>query len=183
MVAMKVREWLASEHLQRAARSAAHAYRLPRQDLADLHQELCLALLKVGLDQVVNGTWVFHTANHRAVELVKRERKRSGMVESIPEDLALPVSNSELSLLVRARASRLPQSLRLFYRLRYEEGFTQREIVQQKRLTRGSVRGMEKQCLRWMTGPRGLKLSGSSRNSLTQNPRNSDNSNGGTPVP
>jgi RNA polymerase sigma factor (sigma-70 family) len=183
MVAMKVREWLASEHLQKAARPAAHTYRLPRQDLADLHQELCLALLKVGLDQVVNGTWVFSTANHRAFELLKRERKRLKMAESIPEDLALPVSDPELSLLARARASRLPESLRLFYRLRYEEGFTQREIAQQKRLTRGSVRGMEKQCLRWMTGPRGLKLSGSSRNSLTQNPRNSDKSRGGIPVP
>jgi len=152
MPALKVREWLASEHLRNAARSAAHIYRLPRQDLADLHQELCLALLKVGLDPVVNGTWIFSTANHRAVELLKQERKRSRTSGSISEDLTLPVSDPELPLLARARASRLPVSLRRFYHLRYEEGFTQREIVQKKRVTRGSVRGMEKQCLRWMAG-------------------------------
>ncbi len=152
---MKVREWLASDRLQRIARRVAHNFGLPSQDVPDLCQDLCLALLKADPDQLVNATWVFHTGNHRAVELIQRERKRRQMAETVPERIRKPsTADPELASLVHAGAARLPDSLRRFYRLRYEEGFTQQEIVQRKHLPRGLVRGMEKQCLRRMTGRR-----------------------------
>ena len=155
VVELKVSEWLASRYLQGVARRVACTYHLSPEDVPDLTQELYLALWKAGPDQVVNATWVFHTAQHRAIELLKRERKRAQVEAAISKDMSADSdADHELASLVHARAARLPESLRRFYRLRYEEGFTQREIVQHKHLTRGSVRGMEKQCLRWMTGKR-----------------------------
>ncbi len=155
MVELKVSEWLASKYLQGVARWAAYTYHLSSEDVADLTQELCLALWKAGPDQVVNATWVFHTAQYRAIELLKRERRRAEVEAAISKDRSADSdADHELASLVHARAARLPEALRRFYRLRYEEGFTQREIVKRKRLTRGSVRGMERQCLRWMTGKR-----------------------------
>jgi len=152
MVELSVAEWLRSTYLRRVASRVAYTYLLPPEDVPDLYQELCLALWKAGPDRMVNATWLFHTANHRAADILKRKRKHFEVSVTGMDGIArTSTADPELTLLVHSEVRRLPKSLRRFYRLRYEEGYTQRELVQHERLTRGSVRGMEKKCLRWMT--------------------------------
>jgi RNA polymerase sigma factor (sigma-70 family) len=56
-----------------------------------------------------------------------------------------------LTHLLRARLSELPQRLRDFCQLRYEEGLSHREISERLGLCRGSVRWMEERSLRLLS--------------------------------
>jgi DNA-directed RNA polymerase specialized sigma24 family protein len=147
MLELSVSEWVKSDYLRRVATRVGFAYHLPTQDVPDLYQELCLALWKAGEDRRVNATWVFHTANHQAARLAWRNRRATAISTG---NLVADPKDPELELLVRAQVRRLPASLRTFYQLRYEEGLSQREVLRRQNLTRGSVRGLERQCLRWI---------------------------------
>jgi RNA polymerase sigma factor (sigma-70 family) len=152
-----VREWLGSDslhYLRRVARRVAYAYHLSGDDVSDLYQELCLALWKAGPERAVNATWIFHTANHRAIELYKRQWRTGRFAAAVGAEDAWPRCDPEKALLIRARADRLPDSLRRFFRLRFQEGYTQQELMQRAHLTRGSIRGLEKECLRRLSGRR-----------------------------
>jgi RNA polymerase sigma factor (sigma-70 family) len=154
---LSVREWLDSSslrYLSRVARRVAHVYHLRDCDVPDLYQEICLALWKAGPDRLVNATWIFHTANHRAIELYKRQWRLGRIAAAFGVEEAGTEADPEKSLLVHARADRLPDSLRRFFHLRFQEGYTQRELMQRVRLTRGSIRGLEKECLRRLSGRR-----------------------------
>jgi RNA polymerase sigma factor (sigma-70 family) len=157
MFELRVREWLESDSLRyllRVARRVAHTYHLTDADVPDLYQEICLALWKAGPERLVNATWIFHTANHRAIELYKRQWRAGRFAVAVGAEDAAPRGGSEEALLVHAKADRLPDSLRRFFRLRFQEGYTQRELMQRARLTRGSIRGLEKECLRRLSGRR-----------------------------
>jgi RNA polymerase sigma factor (sigma-70 family) len=157
MFELPVREWLESDYLhylRRVARRVAYAYHLSEADVPDLYQELCLALWKAGAERMVNATWIFHTANHRAIELYNRQRRAGRFVAAVGAEGIDPgaFTDPERALLAHARADRLPHSLRRFYRLRFQEGYTQRELMRTANLTRGSVRGLERECLRRLRG-------------------------------
>lgn len=150
MLEQPVTEWLESPYLRRVAYRVAYTYNLSADDVADLCQELCLALCKAGPQRMVNATWIFHTANHRAIELFNLQRRAGHLAAAAAAEgmRSSTSSDPEKMLLVRAMADRLPHPLRRFYRLRFQEGYTQRELMQRVHLTRGSVRGLEKECLR-----------------------------------
>jgi RNA polymerase sigma factor (sigma-70 family) len=157
MFELPVREWLESDYLRylrRVARRVAFTYRLSEADVPDLYQEICLALWKAGPERMVNATWIFHTANHRAIELYNRHRRAGRFAAAVgAEGIELgPSIDPEKALLVRARADGLPRVLRRFYRLRFQEGYTQSELMRRAHLTRGSIRGLEKQCIRRLLG-------------------------------
>lgn len=148
-----VREWLESPYLPRVASRVALQYGVPAQDRPDLLQEIRLALWKAGPGVSVNVTWIFHTANHKAVDLIKRGLRfgQEGLNEQ--EDVSSR-SDSDPGLLhlLHARAALLPKGLRDFYLLRYEEGLSQREIARRLGLCRSSVRCLDRRCLRMMKG-------------------------------
>lgn len=148
-----VREWLESPYLLRIASRVAYEYGLPPQDIDDLFQELCLALWIAGPATLVNTTWVFHTANHKAVDALARNRRTrlAGKGEALLRD-APKGDDLELSHLLHSRMTRLPERLRRFYLLRYREGLSQRETGQRMGLCRSSVRWLERQCLRSVKG-------------------------------
>ncbi len=157
MFAQPVGEWLESDnlpYLRRVARRVAYTYHLSDADAPDLYQELCLALWKAGASRMVNKTWIFHTANHLAIEIFKRERRADRLPAAVGAEMSdgRASGTSEAVLLVHARARQLPRSLRRFYELRFEEGYTQRELMQTANLTRGSVREYERRCLRRLSG-------------------------------
>jgi DNA-directed RNA polymerase specialized sigma24 family protein len=126
MFELSVAQWLESDYLRGIATRVSYAYHLPAQDAPDLYQEVCLALWKAGPDRKVNATWVFHTANHLAARLLQRNRRATGTNRM---DRTPTARDPELALLVRARVDRLPEPLRTFYQLRYEEGLSQGEIA------------------------------------------------------
>ncbi len=156
MFEQPVGEWLDSNHLpyvRHVARRVAYTHHLSDADAPDLYQELCLALWKAGPGRLVNKTWIFHTANHLAVEIYKRERRADRLPAAVGAEMAEGRSGTpEVALLVHARARQLPLPLRRFYELRFEEGYTQRELMQTAHLTRGSVREIERKCLRRLAG-------------------------------
>src|SRR5580765_2982319 len=104
-----VLRWLESPYLSRIASRVAYQFRLPAQDAPDLLQEVRLALWQAGPETIVNATWVFHTANHKAADLVRRRariaRENAPLTRDPPlEDGADPA----LRHLLRARAALLP---------------------------------------------------------------------------
>jgi DNA-directed RNA polymerase specialized sigma24 family protein len=131
----------------------AYQHGLPFQDTPDLLQELRLALWKAGPNLFVNVVWVFHTANHKAVDLVKRKVRVAREASDWAEDQSPPCGvDPELVHLLHARATLLPKRLHDFYLLRYEEGLSQREIAKRLGMCRGSVRCLDRRCLRMVQG-------------------------------
>src|SRR5262245_44902674 len=124
---LRICEWITSPYLGRVAIRVARQYGVPSQDVPDLVQELRLALWKASPDLSVSAGWIFQTARHKAIDCIKRRRRRA---EVGLEGLALTAPDSEpdlaLRCLLRSEASRLPDALRRFYTLRYEEGRSQR---------------------------------------------------------
>lgn len=157
MLEKRISEWLEAgclPYLHRIARRVSYTYRLSDADVPDLYQELCLALWKAGPDRLVNATWIFHTANHLAIDIFKRERRADQLAAAVGAERpgARFLESAETALLVHARAGRLPPPLRRFYELRFEEGYTQLELMETAHLTRGSVRETERKCLRQLAG-------------------------------
>jgi RNA polymerase sigma factor (sigma-70 family) len=150
---MTVAEWLESPHLQRVASRVGYQYGLPSQEISDLFQELRLGMWKAGPDSMVNVTWVFHTANHKAVDLLKRRlRYQENALPSTETRQQTSGGDPSLLPLLRARVALLPKRLRIFYVLRYEQGLSQRELAQRLGLCRSSIRCLDRRCLRMLKG-------------------------------
>jgi RNA polymerase sigma factor (sigma-70 family) len=131
----------------------AYQYRLPSHSVPDLLQELRIALWRVepGID--VNATWLVRTAEHKAQDFWRRfgriveQRLESGGIRDQTVGL-----ESELLHLLRARVSLLPAYMRRFYRLRFLEGLSQREISSRLGICRSSVRYLERRCYKMVMG-------------------------------
>lgn len=146
-----VSEWLESPYLSRIASRVAYEHGLPMQDAPDLLQDLRLALWAAGADTAVNATWVYHTANHKAVDLLIRNRRdRLATWSGTKSAIAGRTCDFDLPHLLQAKADRLPERIRRYYYLRYREGLSQREIATRLGVCRSSVRWMDRQCLRMM---------------------------------
>ena len=141
------REWLESPRLIAIARHVASRKALSPDDLPDLLQEIRIALWKAGMDQSVNATWIFHTAEHKAIDLWRQSLSHAIAVGSRTPDPACRAGDPELVHIVRARAASLSGSLRDFYDLRYEQGLSERVIAERMQVSRSSVRWMERRCL------------------------------------
>jgi DNA-directed RNA polymerase specialized sigma24 family protein len=118
--------------------------------LPDLLQEIRIALWKAGMDRPVNAAWIFHTAEHKAIDIGRQSWTRPVNPYPGTPDPARETRDPELVHLVRARAASLPGSLRRFYDLRYEQGLSERVIAERMRVSRSSVRWMEHRCFRVM---------------------------------
>lgn len=107
---------------------------------------------KAGPDSMVNVTWVFHTANHKAIDLKRRLRHQENVLSSAETRQQPSGGDPGLLHLLRARVALLPKRLRDFYLLRYEEGLSQRDIAQRLGMCRSSIRCLDRLCLRMLKG-------------------------------
>ena len=106
-----------------------------------------------GQQLLVNSAWIFHTANHKAADLVQRNIRLARETSVLPEDPPPRCgADPALAHLLHARAALLPGLLHDFYLLRYEEGLSQREIAKRMGVSRGSVRCLDRRCLRMVKG-------------------------------
>jgi DNA-directed RNA polymerase specialized sigma24 family protein len=150
-----VQEWLESPYLLRAVCRVAYEHGIPRQDVPDLFQDVRLALWAAGPSKTVNATWVFHTANHKAIDALARLRRMSSWtMGGLGTGISPNAPDPSLARLLKSRVDRLPQRLRRFYCLRYREGLSQREVARQLGVCRGSARWMEVRCLSFLKGRR-----------------------------
>jgi RNA polymerase sigma factor (sigma-70 family) len=130
-----------------------YQYGVPSEEISDLFQELRLGMWKAGPNSMVNVTWVFHTANHKAIDFLKRRlRNQENALNSAATQQPLSGRDPGLLPLLRARVALLPKSLRDFYLLRYEQGLSQREIAQRLGMCRSSIRCLDRRCLRMLMG-------------------------------
>jgi DNA-directed RNA polymerase specialized sigma24 family protein len=121
--------------------------------LPDLLQETRIALWKAGLANGLTAGWIFRTASHKAVDLVRAGIRRRARDRQSPDAIVSSDSpNAELRHLLHARAEELPPHLRRFYELHYEQGFSEREIARSLGLCRASVRWLDHRCLQYIAG-------------------------------
>ena len=141
-------EWLVSPYLGRVVSRITYRYGLLPEDASDLLQELRLALLKVDPEAQLNATWIFHTAVHKAVDILRQ--RKAGPIEG--QNPTAPEKQVELLHLLRARADGLSRPLREFYALRFEQGLSQREAAERLGIHRGQIRSLDRRCLSWIGG-------------------------------
>jgi RNA polymerase sigma factor (sigma-70 family) len=144
--------WIKSPYLRRVACRVASLHGISSLDVPDIQQELCVALWMAGPSTVVNATWLFRTASHKAIDIVRFRIRVAEETLPSAEKVTSPGVDTSLLLLLRARAALLPRQLHEFYVLRYEEGLSQREIATRLGLGRGSIRCLERRCLRMLKG-------------------------------
>src|SRR6266568_3610719 len=138
-------EWLDSPVLLRIIKRVACQYGILPAEIDDLAQEVRIALWSAERQVDIKPGWVFATASHKAVDLLRRcRRSESTMVLPHPP----PREAFELMYLIEAQVAHLPERLRVFYRLRYLEGLTEREIGDRTGLCRASVRWLGLQFLK-----------------------------------
>jgi RNA polymerase sigma factor (sigma-70 family) len=148
-----VSEWLDSPYLEHVAARVAYRFGLSSQEVPELLQELRIALWKAGPSTAVNPTWILHTAQHKGSDLLRTRRNRAREI-SFSRDCSIPTNprDPELLRLLRARADVLPPRLKEFYFLRYRAGLSERQIADRLGLCRGSVRWLERRCVRSVGG-------------------------------
>lgn len=150
---LRAKDWIESPYLTFVVGRVAYQYRLPSHSVPDLLQELRIALWRVGPNIDVNATWLVHTAEHKAQDFWRRfgriAEEQLGSGDICDRSVGL---KSELLHLLRARVSHLPRDVRRFYRLRFLEGLSQREISRRLGICRSSVRYLERRCFKMVTG-------------------------------
>jgi len=137
-------EWLDSPVLLRIVKRVACQYGILPAEIDDLAQEVRIALWSAELQVDIKPGWVFATARHKAVDLLRRRRHSESTALPRPP----PREAFELVYLIEAQVTQLPERLRVFYRLRYLEGLTEREISGRIGLCRASVRWLGLQFLK-----------------------------------
>lgn len=95
----------------------------------------------------MGASWVMRVAANKAIDLVRRnvrERARDRTLACLTEP---QWEEPDLKLLLEAWIAELPPRLRQFYHLRYEEGWSEREVAAQLGKCRATVRWLD-HCLR-----------------------------------
>src|SRR5207247_1945575 len=104
---------------------------------------------EAGMDRMINVSWVFHTASHKAADLRRRNRSGNGEPDG-NRVVSCPDQDPELLHLLRAWAAGLPAQLGEFYEFRYHQGLSQRETAERMKLDRPSIQRMDRRCQRFM---------------------------------
>jgi RNA polymerase sigma factor (sigma-70 family) len=132
----------------------AYRYSLREADVPDLLQEIRIALWKSGVTNRVNPAWLFRVISNKAVDFIRRMRRARECDEILAQTHPAAPVDPDLEHLLHARVAELPIRLRDFYRLRYVEGWTEREIASRLRLCRASIRWMDHCCRTQIVGER-----------------------------
>jgi RNA polymerase sigma factor (sigma-70 family) len=157
-------EWLESPVLPRIVKRVACQHGILSGEIEDLVQEVRIALWGTEQQLEIKPRWVFVTASHKAVDILRR-RRQLGAEAAISRATLAEVE--ELNCLVRAQVAHLPKTLRLFCDLRYVEGLTEREIACRMGLCRASVRWLGLRCLKALrAGRRTVRSSANARLAL-----------------
>lgn len=130
---------------RRVVASIAYRRHVRPDDLADLQQEVRLAIWKAGRDRQVNATWIFKVVASRVLDHLRHEaRTKRARITGSQHQSSNPADDAELSHLLRARLSTLSNDLQRYYYLRYRCGMTEREVGLKTGNTRSTVRHWER---------------------------------------
>lgn len=146
------RSWLASPVLDRIVARVASQYHLASEDLPDLVQETRIALWAWGLESRVSAALVFKIASSRAVDQIRRRSRRRVRDRAAAFVNSSHQEDEELRHLLNVRIEALPTRLQHFYELHYHQGLSEREVANTLGLSRSSVRWLDHQFRRFVSG-------------------------------
>jgi RNA polymerase sigma factor (sigma-70 family) len=150
-------EWLETPYTERVVRRIGYGHGLRWQDLPDLVQEVRLALCQASPEKPISAAWLYRTASNKAVDFLRRRRRVSNEERDFADCLSVAsAADPEVPLLLAARVTLLPSSLRRFFHLRYELGLSEREVARLLRICRSSTRWLERRCRRAIRRPEKL---------------------------
>lgn len=145
-------DWLESPALSRFVTRLAGHYSLSEDDVPDLLQETRIALWRLGTATNVSAAWLFRVISNKAVDLVRQLRRARACDRTLAQTVPGGFAEPDLEHLLHARVAELPARLRDFYRLRYVEGWSEREIASQLGLCRSSIRWLDHSCRNRIVG-------------------------------
>ncbi|MEP6767566.1 MAG: sigma-70 family RNA polymerase sigma factor [Acidobacteriota bacterium] len=139
-------DWIQSSYLAGVAARVARSKGLTPEDVPDLLQEVRIALWRAGPETRIGPAWLFHVANHKAIDFLRRRVRTREIEREFMTAADQRGGDSELGHLLHAQASRLPAPLSEFYELHYGQGFSEREIAARLGMCRQSVRWLDRRC-------------------------------------
>lgn len=147
-------DWLESPVLPRIVTRIAGQYWLREEDVPDLLQETLIALWKLGTSTEINAAWIVRVVSNKAVDIVRRATRARACAQALAQTSLRTSPEPDLEHLLHARVAKLPIRLREFYRFRYTEGLSEREVAARLGLCRGSVRWLDRCCRTRIVGRR-----------------------------
>ena len=85
-------------------------------------------------------SWLFSTAYHNMIDIIRKEKRITQLEESYQEDLLINSQYSDLNEILHAALSRLPEQQKSVILLRDYEGYSYEEIGQIAGLTEAQVK-------------------------------------------
>ena len=150
-------EWLESPYLARVATRVAYQHGLPEDELAELLQDLRVAVWEAGAGIQLSPAWIFGVATHKAIDLLRRRARARRHDQDLAAFASRRERDLELQHLLHTRVAGFPMLLRQFYDLYYTYGFSERETALSLGVCRATVRWLNRRCLHLLGGPDGCR--------------------------
>ncbi|MGE5421097.1 MAG: RNA polymerase sigma factor [Chloroflexota bacterium] len=80
------------------------------------------------IDFIVVKSWLFSTAYHTMIDIIRKEKRMSGLDEIMQENLIYEAGYSDLNEILHKAISKLPEIQRTSILLRDYEGYSYKEI-------------------------------------------------------
>jgi RNA polymerase sigma factor (sigma-70 family) len=92
------------------------------------------------IDYAVAKSWLFSTAYHAMIDVIRKEKRMTALEESHEADLLTDSQYSDLNEVLHAALERLPEQYRSVVLLRDYEGYSYKEIGEITGLTEAQVK-------------------------------------------
>ena len=92
------------------------------------------------LEYPVVKSWLFSTAYHTMIDVIRKEKKISSVEEIAPDDLRYDTQYSDLNDILHEALSRIPEQQRSVVLLRDYEGYSYKEIGEITGLSEAQVK-------------------------------------------
>jgi RNA polymerase sigma factor (sigma-70 family) len=92
------------------------------------------------IDYSVAKSWLFSTAYHTMIDIIRKEKRMTGLEESSEADLLIDSQYTDLNEILHAALERLPEQHRSVVLLRDYEGYSYKEIGEITGLSEAQVK-------------------------------------------
>ncbi len=92
------------------------------------------------IDYSVVKSWLFSTAYHTMIDIIRKEKRMTGLEESSEADLLTETQYTDLNEILHAALERLPEQHRSVVLLRDYEGYSYKEIGEITGLSEAQVK-------------------------------------------
>jgi RNA polymerase sigma factor (sigma-70 family) len=104
----------------------------------DSYEKLWMHVAEI--DYLVVKSWLFSTAYHAMIDIIRKEKRMSGLEESNEANLLTDSQYTDLNEILHAALKRLPEQFRSVVLLRDYEGYSYKEIGEITGLSEAQVK-------------------------------------------